>query len=83
MAANRSEQLLTERQAAEMLALSFTTLATWRCKKRYGLPFVKIGAGRAVRYRLSDVQRFIESGLTFDTTPLPAPKSEQKQAGGE
>ena len=66
MAANRTEQLLTERQAAEMLAVSFTTLATWRSKKRYTLPFVRLGAARAIRYRLSDVQAFIEAGLVAE-----------------
>ena len=59
----QAQQLLTERQAAEMLAVSFTTLATWRCKKRYSLPFVRLGSARAIRYRLSDVQAFIEAGL--------------------
>jgi excisionase family DNA binding protein len=57
------ERLLTEKQAADMLGVHHTTLATWRCKRRYTLPFVKLGTGRAVRYRLSDVQAFIENGL--------------------
>lgn len=61
----QAQQLLTEKQAAAMLAVSHTTLATWRCLKRYTLPFVRIGTGRAIRYRLSDVQAFIASGLVL------------------
>jgi predicted DNA-binding transcriptional regulator AlpA len=64
------ERLLTEKQAAEMLGVHHTTLATWRCKRRYTLPFVKLGTGRAVRYRLRDVEAFIAAGLTDQTTPL-------------
>lgn len=60
---NQGEQLLTEKQAAALLAVSFTTLATWRCRHRYQLPFVRLGSARAIRYRLSDVQAFIEAGL--------------------
>lgn len=61
--AAQAEKLLTEKQAAEMLAVSFTTLSTWRCKHRYSLAFVRLGSARAIRYRLSDVLAFIESGL--------------------
>lgn len=76
----QAQQLLTEKQAAAMLAVSFTTLATWRCKKRYTLPFVKIGNGRAVRYRLSDLEAFIAGGLTTATTPRPTVAPEPEQA---
>ena len=58
----QAQRLLTEREAAEMLACSATTLATWRSRHRYSLPFVRLG-GRAVRYRLSDVLAFIVSGV--------------------
>lgn len=78
----QAQQLLTEKQAAEMLAVSFTTLATWRCKRRYSLPFVKIGNGRAVRYRLSDIQAFINAGLTTATTPRPSGDPEPEQVAG-
>jgi hypothetical protein len=46
-----------------MLAVSFTTLATWRCKHRYTLPFVRLGSARAIRYRVSDLVAFINAGL--------------------
>jgi predicted DNA-binding transcriptional regulator AlpA len=57
------EQLLDPRAAAAMLALSPATLATWRCRQRYKLPYVKIGGTKSVRYRLSDVQAFIAKNL--------------------
>ena len=53
--------LLTAEQAAAYLNVKPQTLATWRCTKRYGLPWVKVG--RSVRYRLEDVKRFIEASL--------------------
>ena len=56
------ERLLTEREAAEMLAVSPTTLATWRSRRRYHLPFVRLGGARAIRYFESDVLAFAASG---------------------
>lgn len=52
-------KLLDAKAAAELLGVSASTLAVWRCVKRYPLPFVKVGSG--VKYRLSDLRRFIES----------------------
>jgi hypothetical protein len=34
---------LTTQEAAEFLGLHPGSLAIWRCKQRYNLPFVKIG----------------------------------------
>lgn len=53
------ERLLTEDEAAELLAIKPQTLSVWRTNKRYALKYVK--CGRLVRYKLSDVQAFIES----------------------
>jgi excisionase family DNA binding protein len=52
-------RLLTPDQAASLLGLSVETLNVWRCTKRYKLPYIK--TGRLVRYRLSDLNQFIES----------------------
>ncbi len=65
-AALQSEKLLTEREAAAMLAVSPTTLSTWRSRGRYSLPFVRLGSARAIRYRVSDCLAFIQSGLVGD-----------------
>ncbi|ARD44766.1 MULTISPECIES: helix-turn-helix domain-containing protein [Colwellia] len=56
-----NQNLLTPTQAADILGVTIGTLAVWRCTARYPLPFVKIG--RRVKYRLSDINNFIEQGL--------------------
>lgn len=48
--------LLTPQHVADRLGVSTTTLSTWRCTKRYPLPYVKVG--RLVRYRLADLDAF-------------------------
>lgn len=55
------DPLLTPDQAAQQLTTDTGTLANWRCSGRVQLPFVKIG--RCVRYRLSDVEAFIEANV--------------------
>jgi predicted site-specific integrase-resolvase len=44
--------------AADFLGVEPQTLAVWRTSGRYGLPFIKVG--RVVRYRITDLQRFLE-----------------------
>ena len=53
--------LLNAEQVSEILGISVGTLAVWRTTKRYNLPYVKVG--RYIRYRMEDVQAFIESRL--------------------
>ena len=57
----QSKTLLSRKDAAEYLGLKESTLAIWKCNKRYNLPYVKIGG--KVRYRLSDLQKFIENNI--------------------
>jgi excisionase family DNA binding protein len=52
------KQLLTEDETAEVLAIKPQTLASWRCRGVNDLPFIKIG--RAVRYRRSDLEAFMQ-----------------------
>ncbi len=52
-----NQLLLTRAEAAEMLGLKPQTLAVWALTGRF-LPVVKLG--RAVRYKRSDVEQFIE-----------------------
>ncbi|MFI5165149.1 MAG: helix-turn-helix domain-containing protein [Thermoanaerobaculales bacterium] len=54
-------RLLTEQEAAQALGVRQATLATWRCTRRYDLPYVK--AGRLVRYRAEDLAAFIQRRL--------------------
>jgi predicted DNA-binding transcriptional regulator AlpA len=53
------DPLLTRQEAADLLKLKCSTLEVWAVKGR-GPSFLKIGA-RAVRYRLSEVQRWVDS----------------------
>lgn len=50
-------RLLTPVEVAQMLGISITTLAVWRCRRRYRLPYVKIGS--RVMYRLQAVEDFL------------------------
>lgn len=51
--------LLDEKQAAEVLTVEPGTLSVWRSTGRYSIPFVKVG--RRVRYRRSDLLAWLES----------------------
>jgi predicted DNA-binding transcriptional regulator AlpA len=55
------EPLLDRKRAARYLCVSPGTLAVWDCTKRYDLKPIKIG--RSVRYRLSDLNAFLEQQL--------------------
>ena len=59
-----SNQLLTRKQAAEFLGVKESTLAHWKCTGRYNLTSVKIG--RLVKYRVTDLEKFIEKGVSSD-----------------
>ncbi len=50
-------RLLTRAEVASMLGLQVQTLACWAVTGKH-LPFVKVG--RSVRYKLADVEQFIE-----------------------
>jgi excisionase family DNA binding protein len=58
--------LVSCEQAAEYLGTTAGTLAVWRCNRRYDLPYVKVG--KSVRYRLADLERFIESRTVSPVT---------------
>jgi excisionase family DNA binding protein len=56
-----NNELLTPRETAKVLRVSPSTLAIWRCRKRYPLPYVKVGT--KVVYRRTDVEAFLEANL--------------------
>ena len=60
-----TDPLLTPAKAAERLGIQEQTLAVWRCTARYNLAFVKVG--RAVRYRASVIDAFIEANTVTQT----------------
>lgn len=56
-----SDILLTREEAAKFLNYKPITLAIWKSTKRYPLPCLKIG--KSIRYKLSDLKKFIEDNL--------------------
>jgi len=52
------QNLVLPEQAADYLSVTTRTLANWRSRGIPSLPFSKIG--RCVRYRLSDLDAFID-----------------------
>lgn len=58
MHATTLPRLLTPEEVAELLGVTTHTLAVWRCSQRYDLPYVK--SGRLGRYRVPDLEAFIE-----------------------
>ena len=45
--------------AASYISVQPNTLSVWRSKKRYDLPYIKVG--RLIRYRREDLDRWLES----------------------
>lgn len=52
------KRLLTTKEAAEVLNLSEQTLRNWRSTGLVKVPYVELGS--AVRYRVSDLEKYIE-----------------------
>ncbi len=50
---------LDSNAAADYIGVSRTTLPTWRCLKRYSIPFLRVG--RKIYYRVDDLDRWLES----------------------
>jgi len=59
MLVNLKSPLLKNTEAANLLKIKPETLAVWRAEHRYNIPFIKVG--RSVRYRLSDLEVWLES----------------------
>lgn len=69
---SNSNRLLSRKEVARCLRISESTLAAWQSKKNGHLPVVKVG--RLVRYRICDLQDFIQS-RTID----PASRAENNR----
>lgn len=59
--AEQFDRLMTQQEVAQLTGLSNAYFEQARHKGNSKLVFIKIG--RAVRYRMSDVQRWIESNV--------------------
>ena len=55
----KNSDLLTNDQAANYLGVAPNSLAVWRTTKRYPIKYIKVG--RLVKYRISDLNTFLES----------------------
>ncbi len=64
---NTWDQLLTRRDAARLLNLKISTLEAWATRGG-GPSYVKLG--RAVRYRESDLVKFVESQVRANTSEV-------------
>lgn len=62
------DKLLTTKQAAPLLGVSTAFLERDRWAGAQ-IPFIRVGS-RAVRYRLSDLNAFIESRLRVSTSQI-------------
>jgi excisionase family DNA binding protein len=63
---NATPDRLNEEQAAEYLGVAEQTLQNWRCRKRYNLPYIRVG--RLIRYRKVDLDKWLESRLVGRAT---------------
>lgn len=54
-------RLLSPKETARHLGVSVQTLAIWRCKRRYNLPFVRIG--RLIKYQSAVVAAHMKNGI--------------------
>jgi len=56
-----TEPLMDRKTAAKYLGISPGTMAVWDCTKRYNLRPIKVG--RHVRYRKSDLDKFLDEQI--------------------
>ena len=71
-----NSELVTACVCAAMLDIKVGTLNVWRCRKRYALPFVKIG--KSVKYKRSDIEKFIASRTFSGVDPDPEARPKRK-----
>jgi Helix-turn-helix domain len=64
-----ADELLSTKEAAAVLGIEAQTLATWRCKKRYSLKYIKVGG--IVKYRRRHIEQFLDE-RTVTTEPVEA-----------
>ena len=53
-----ARELVSRKEAAEFLDVQPQTLAKWASVQRYDLPYIRVG--KAVRYRMTDLRKFLE-----------------------
>ena len=71
--------LMTAEEAAQFLRTTEGTLAVWRCKGTYALPFVR--RGRKVFYRRADLAAFAENPMLAPAEAARRAKEARKRPG--
>jgi len=69
--------LIDERGAAQILCISPGTLSVWRSRRRYPLPYVKLG--HSVRYSRAAVLKFIADRAVVPLDPKPPYPSKSRK----
>jgi hypothetical protein len=64
-------ELLSNKQAAEFLGITPGTLSVWRCENRYPIPYIPVGS--KIRYRVEDLQAFLDARRVDPGKPKPKP----------
>jgi Helix-turn-helix domain len=59
------ERILNELEAAQFLGVTVHALRAWRWRKKDGPTYLKLGS--CVRYRLRDLEAYLESHLVKST----------------
>jgi hypothetical protein len=71
-----SDCILTEREAADRLYAKPPTLTKWRARGR-GPAYLKLSG--KIRYRLSDIEKFIESSRVDPAAVEPGTRPRQRR----
>lgn len=72
-AGRTTDELLSQRQVAMLLGVSGRTIEGWRARGT-GPPFLRLSA-RAVRYRSSDIEQWLDQRRVADERRLEDPAS--------
>jgi excisionase family DNA binding protein len=70
MANETTSKLLSRAEVAEMLGVEVSTLEAWANRGKPALRYFKIG--RLAKYRLDDVEKFVESRCGTSATEIAA-----------
>jgi hypothetical protein len=62
--------LLSTEHAAQHIGITPHTLTVWRCTKRQNIPYIKVG--RLVKYRLADLEVWLETRMISNATQSEA-----------
>ena len=72
------ERPIKMQPAAEMISIKKATLQKWVFERRF--PFIRLSA-RALRFRVSDIQDFLNSRLVQPLDAKPSGKGQKKNHG--